>query len=86
MIQAHQTGLYLKEYFDKNGMTFDRINIETSPFIRCLMTSSQIAKALGVSEITINHQASEILSSYCFDSDPMQNIEYATCDNSYLQM
>lgn len=34
--QATFTGQYLKEYFQKHNMKFDKIVIESSPFLRCL--------------------------------------------------
>jgi broad specificity phosphatase PhoE len=41
--QAEQTGRYLKEYFEEEGLAFDKIIIESSPFLRTMMTASQIA-------------------------------------------
>ena len=37
--QAAVTGRFLKKYFSDNGFHFDKIIVETSPFIRCMMTS-----------------------------------------------
>ena len=52
--QAKLTGKYLKEYFDTNGMNFDKVIIECSPFIRTMQTASQIARELNVPTITYN--------------------------------
>ena len=40
MKQAFATGVYLKKYFKDNNLLFDKIIIESSPFIRCMMTSA----------------------------------------------
>ena len=42
-------------------MTFDKIVIETSPFMRCIQTASQIADVLNVNEVELNFMASEHL-------------------------
>ncbi len=66
----------MKQYFDKNHYKFDKVIVECSPFLRCIMTAGQIAKGLGVEEVTINYRASEILLEY-FDENPMAKLEYA---------
>ena len=44
-----------KERIEKlEGRKFDRIIIDSSPFIRCLQTASRIALPLGVEEVEIN--------------------------------
>ena len=52
--QGAITGKFLKKYFDGEGLTFDEIIIETSPFIRCMQTAKQIALELNVKTIQIN--------------------------------
>ena len=52
--QAKLTGKYLREYFNEQGLKFDKVIIETSPFIRTMQTASQIAKELNVPSITLN--------------------------------
>lgn len=59
--QAAFTGQYLKSYFEKRNMKFDKIVIESSPFLRCLQTANEAAVALGVEEVTINYVMSEHL-------------------------
>lgn len=56
----------MKEYFEKLGVTFDKIVIETSPFMRCVQTASEIALALGVKEVEINYLVAEHLSERDF--------------------
>ncbi len=53
ILQAQETGEFLKEYIDKNE--FDEIVVESSPFIRTMQTASQIAKAIGIPKIKINY-------------------------------
>ena len=55
--QAHVTGQYLRKYFKENG--FDKIIIESSPFLRTLETAAAIAKELSVYEIDVNYRAFE---------------------------
>jgi broad specificity phosphatase PhoE len=43
LLQAEFTGRYFKDLFEKSKFDFDKVIIETSPFLRCLMTSGQIA-------------------------------------------
>jgi hypothetical protein len=74
IIQASATGKFLKEYFDSNNLTFSKVIIECSPFVRCKMTSAQIALHLGVENVQINYLASELLCSALFDHDPVANI------------
>jgi len=40
MQQASEAGKYLKQYFEENNLNFDKIILKSSPFIRCIMTSS----------------------------------------------
>ena len=47
--QAHMTGIFLKDYLKEGN--YDKIVIETSPFLRTLETAVGIAKEIGVSEI-----------------------------------
>ena len=49
----------LKEAEEKAGKKFDKIIIETSPFIRVLETCAFTAKALGVESVDINYRVAE---------------------------
>lgn len=51
LTQAANTGKFLKKYFSDYDMKFDQVVIKTSPFIRTIMTATQIAKELGISKI-----------------------------------
>ena len=73
--QAQGTGKYLANYLKKNGLSFDKVMVESSPFVRTLMTAGQIAPYLGVSEIQVNYQLSEALDTDCFNSDPMPHLD-----------
>lgn len=42
-------------------MKFDKIIIESSPFVRCIQTAAKIADGLGVEEVRINYLACEHL-------------------------
>ena len=84
--QATLTGQFLSSYFQQNNMKFDKVIIETSPFIRTMQTAGQIAKAAKLSDITINYQASEIFEPYLFRSDPMPKIEWTVNGKSYETM
>ena len=72
--QAKKTGLFLKEYFASNNLSFSSITIECSPFVRCKMTAAQIALHLGVQKVRINYLASELLCTHLFDEDPVSKI------------
>ena len=86
MNQALATGEFLKWYFTEFCYDFDKIIIECSPFLRCMMSAGQIADALEVNDVEINYRASEILVrefkikgklKTIFKSDPMTKIEFA---------
>lgn len=56
-------------------MKFDKIIIETSPFIRCVQTAAWIAAGLNVDEVELNLAASEHMSTHDFpDGDPRSQI------------
>lgn len=84
--QATLTGQFLCQYFQKNNMKFDKVIIETSPFIRTMMTAGQIAKAGLVKDVTVNYQASELLETYLFRKDPLPLIEWTQNGKSYDTM
>ena len=60
MEQSAVTGEFLIDAFDHRKLKFDKIIIECSPYLRCMMTAGQIAEKLEVSEIHINYKASNI--------------------------
>lgn len=80
--QAAFTGKYLKEYFEKHNMKFDKIVIESSPFLRCIQTASEVAVALGVDEVSINYLFAEHLHPRDFpDFDPLTKLLSTTVDD-----
>lgn len=40
MKQAIETGEYLREYFEDNNFNFNKIIIDSSPFLRCMQTAA----------------------------------------------
>ena len=84
--QAATAGKFLKEYFEGNGYHFDKIIMEVSPFLRCMMTAGQIAKELGVTDITINYLAAEYLNVVYLKHDPMPNIEWTKSGFNFENM
>ena len=80
--QAAFTGKYLKEYFEKHNMKFDKIVIESSPFMRCVQTANQAALALGVDEVEINYLIAEHLYPRDFpDYDPVLKLQTVNADD-----
>lgn len=60
--EATATGKYLKRYFEREFYyDFDKIIIECSPFLSCMITAAHIAKALGCKEVLINFRATQVL-------------------------
>mgnify|MGYP002634309215 CR=1 FL=1 len=79
------TAAHLKNYFALNGMTFDRFIIETSPFLRTMMTASKIATEFGISEVIVNYQICETLGLHTFKQDPMPHLEYVTGGGCHIE-
>lgn len=80
--QAVFTGEYLKDYFEKHNMKFDKIVIETSPFMRCIQTANGVAVALGADEVEINYLIAEYLYPRDFpDHDPVPKLQAVTIDD-----
>ena len=57
--QAMEKADFFVKYFEDNNYHFDKIVIECSPFLRCMMTAAQIASSLGQEEVVINYRAAE---------------------------
>ena len=53
VIQAQETGAYLKKYVAKHA--FDEIIMECSPYLRVLMTAAEIGKALDLPSIPVDY-------------------------------
>ena len=56
--QARATGDFLKKYLE-DGHHFDKVIIECSPFLRCMMTAGHIAEKLDAREVIINYRATK---------------------------
>ena len=59
--QSRATGKFLKKWFSENGYKFDKVIIESSPFLRCMISAAEIGKAFDCKDITINYRASVTL-------------------------
>ena len=74
--EARVTGEFLKKHFETNHYNFDKVIIECSPFLKCIMTAAHLAPVLGVEEITVNYQATDFLAKPTFEQDPMPELLY----------
>lgn len=72
----------LKQFLKEEG--YDEIIIESSPFLRTMMTASQIAKGLGMNKIKVNYLFSELLASYLFEYDPLPHAAIRTKDKNKI--
>ena len=73
--QARATGKFLEQYFKDNFQKFDKFIVETSPFLRCMMTSNHITKILGGFSVTINYRSSDALLKEVYSRDPISELE-----------
>eukprot|EP00347_Sterkiella_histriomuscorum_P018253 403346213 len=71
--QAIHTGKYFKTLLNEQG-PFTQVKVESSPFLRSLMTASYIAKQLGLPNVRINYAFSEKLNPYHFDQNPIDQL------------
>ena len=62
----------MKKYFAEKGWIFDKIIIESSPFLRSMQTAAWTVSELEkVSEITIRYRISENITSTNEGSQPL---------------
>ena len=67
------------------GYNFDKVIIECSPFLRCMMTAGHVAEALGVKEVMINHRAAEMpLTRY--EKNPIPDLKYCKSELDFETM
>ena len=91
IIQARETGKHLRDFFSMNGLSFDKVMVESSPFVRTLMTAGQIASQLKVPEVQVNYELTEGMLDgpeyWDFTENPMPIIEWtkAECDAGKLR-
>eukprot|EP00347_Sterkiella_histriomuscorum_P017257 403350086 len=86
-LQAQITGILLKNIIDQAKIEenpFEEIIFESSPFLRCLQTSSGIAKELDISEIKVNFAYREYLGKYIFEGNPIGNLFIDVKDQEYI--
>ena len=73
--QASHAGLYIKDHLQaiekEYGIKFDEVQIQSSPFLRCLQTSSRIAQALSIKSIKVDYLMSE--DAGCAESEDNGN-------------
>ena len=71
LAQATDAGKHFKQKIEavqaEHGITFDEVRIQSSPFVRCLQTASQLAKELSVNKIDVNYRVCETLYGGSFD-------------------
>ena len=53
-------------------MQIEEIVLESSPFIRTMMTAAGIAKVLDLPKFHVNYLYSEIMSEHMFDANPLK--------------
>ena len=81
--QAHVCGKRLRNTLENKA--YDRIVIETSPFLRCLETAAAIAKELDISKIRVNYRYSEWLKEKFFpNGSPVKDLEINKIDEREL--
>ena len=66
-------------------MDFDQIIIETSPFVRTMMTASAIALELGISKIETDYTLCESLQKWMFPECPISKLEIENMDLEELK-
>ena len=78
--QASVTGKFLNEYFKNEKYKFDKVIIECSPYLSCMMTAGHVATALGVDTVTINYRAAEIVQRSSVEENPIKHTEWVKHD------
>ena len=53
-------------------MKIDEIVLESSPFIRTMMTAAGIAKGLDLPKFHVNYLFSELMSEHMFNTNPLK--------------
>ena len=68
-------------------MNLNEIVIESSPFLRCLMTASWIAREVGVKQVNVKYTLVETLSVIAgLHEDPMPHLEFIKADCEFQKM
>ena len=74
LAQANRTGIYLRKLINDHYKEAE-VEIKSSPFLRCLMTASCIARKLGQKEIHIDPDWHEFLDRHSYESCPLKLLE-----------
>ncbi|CDW77202.1 UNKNOWN [Stylonychia lemnae] len=81
--QAKETGQFLKEYINANN--FEEVILESSPWLRVMMTAAQIAKELGMNKFNVSYNYRELMTPQCFDyEDPMPQLLFVNKTMDYI--
>ena len=83
MLEAQITARFLKSLFADHNFRFDKYIIDTSPYLRCMMTAGPIAKEFDVKNITINYRLGEVMK---FKKDAVERLEFIKHECSFGQM
>ena len=83
--QSQATAEFLKWYFKENNYIFDKVIVECSPALTCMMTAGEIASALGCKEVIINYRASEIIHPK-LGPNPTSKLEWVKYGFSFEKM
>ena len=88
--QAAHAGTYLKDRMkvieQEYGIKFDEVHIETSPFLRCLQTSSRVAQVLSVPNVNVNYLMCEDETMMTHSEDnAIDKLDFSVNDRAILQ-
>jgi len=69
--QAYETGIFLKDilpaFEQKQSKYFDKLIVETSPFVRTLATTARICEAINFKDhVGLNYRYSEWLAPHLY--------------------
>lgn len=75
--QASEAGRFLKSYIDKLKIeqTDISVNVQSSPFVRCLQTAGRICSEISIDEITLNYKFMEHLAGSSYPTNPLPSLE-----------
>lgn len=83
--QAEETGKFLALYFEKHRYKFDKIIIETSPYLSCIMTAARIAHALDEKDVFVHYRAIDYLS-IMMGENPVEQLDWIKAGANYKVM
>ena len=71
---AYASGMKIKYEMELAKASDNKVVVISSPFIRCLQTSQEVCKALGVNEIIVDSTIGEILHQFYYKKFPLDSI------------